>query len=177
VVCALHIWRVQEAMVMTLPLSTSPIGELLERRIGPGRARLLLEMFRFGVVGGVGFVADAAVLLAMLALGLGPYGGRVVSYVVAASCTFALNRAWTFRQQPKSHAPMRQWALFLTLNLVGFACNYGAYAALISTVPLVARYPVLGVAAGSFAGMTGNFLLSRRFVFGTSSGASSSSVH
>jgi putative flippase GtrA len=152
---------------MTLPLPTNPIGVLLERRIGAGRARLLLEMFRFGVVGAIGFVVDSAVLLSMLSLGLGPYGGRVVSYVVAASCTFALNRAWTFRQQPRSQAPVRQWALFLALNLVGFACNYGAYAALISSVALVARYPVVGVAAGSLAGMTGNFLLSRRFVFGT----------
>ncbi len=159
---------------MTLPLTTNPIGVLLERRVGAGRARLLLEMFRFGVVGGVGFVVDSAVLLAMLALGLGPYGGRVVSYVVAASCTFALNRAWTFRHQPKSQTPVRQWALFLALNLIGFACNYGAYAALISGVPLVARYPVLGVAAGSLAGMTGNFLLSRRFVFGAAPKAASS---
>ena len=160
---------------MTLPLTTNPLMDLLERRVGAARARLLLEMFRFGVVGGVGFLVDSAVLLAMLALGLGPYGGRVVSYVVAASATFALNRAWTFRHQPKSETPIRQWALFLMLNLIGFACNYGAYAALISGVSLVARYPVLGVAAGSLAGMTGNFLLSRRYVFGattTRAGAS-----
>jgi putative flippase GtrA len=61
---------------------------------------------------------------------------------------------------------VRQWALFLALNLIGFACNYGTYAALVAGVPLVARNPVLGVAAGSLAGMIGNFLLSRRFVFG-----------
>jgi hypothetical protein len=33
-------------------------------------------------------------------------------------------------------------------------------------VAFVAQYPVIGVAAGSLAGMLGNFLLSRRFVFG-----------
>jgi len=153
-------------MVMTMPLTTPPRFDWLQRRLGAARLRLLAEMFRFGVVGGVGFLVDSAVLLGMLALGFGPYGGRVVSYVVAASTTFALNRAWTFRHQPKSATPLRQWALFLMLNLIGFACNYGAYAALIASVPLVARYPVLGVAAGSLAGMTGNFLLSRRYVFG-----------
>ncbi len=151
---------------MTIPLTTNPITDRLQRHLGVSRMRLLLEMFRFGVVGGVGFIVDASVLLAMLALGFGPYGGRVVSYLVAATTTFALNRAWTFRRQPKSETPVRQWALFLLLNLIGFACNYGAYAALISWVPLVAHYPVLGVAAGSLAGMTGNFLLSRRYVFG-----------
>jgi putative flippase GtrA len=60
----------------------------------------------------------------------------------------------------------RRWAIFLAVNLVGFACNYGAYAALITSVPVVAANPVLGVAAGSLAGMVGNFFLSRRFVFG-----------
>ncbi len=160
---------------MTMPLPSTPLHEMLERQLGAGRAHLLLEMFRFGVVGGVGFLVDAGVLLAMLSLGLGPYGGRVVSYVVAASCTFALNRAWTFRAQPKSATPVRQWVLFLALNLIGFACNYGAYAALISSVPLVARFPVLGVAAGSLAGMTGNFLLSRRYVFGAGAAAKAAS--
>lgn len=160
---------------MTNPPAMTALGDRLARRIGAARWRLLQEMFRFGLVGVAGFVVDSAVLLAMLALGLGPYAGRVVSYVAAASATFALNRAWTFAAQPRSETPVRQWALFLALNLIGFACNYGAYAALISSVPLVARYPVLGVAAGSLAGMTGNFFLSRHFVFRAQAQATSSS--
>jgi putative flippase GtrA len=128
--------------------------------------RATIEQFlRFGVVGTVGFLVDSAVLLAMMGLGLGPYGGRVVSYVAAASATFALNRAWTFRSARRDAPLARQWGRFLALNLVGFAANYGTYAALIASVPLVAQYPVLGVAAGSLAGMFINFGLSRRFVF------------
>jgi putative flippase GtrA len=128
--------------------------------------RKVIEQFlRFGVVGTVGFLVDSAVLLGMLALGLGPYGGRVVSYVAAASTTFALNRAWTFRAAPRDAPMAAQWGRFLVLNLVGFAANYGTYAALIATTPLVAAHPVLGVAAGSVAGMFINFGLSRRFVF------------
>jgi putative flippase GtrA len=126
--------------------------------------RLAAEFCRFGVVGVAGFVVDAAVLTLGLALGLGPWIGRVVSYVAAASTTFALNRAWTYRTAPRD-AVARRWAVFLTVNLIGFVCNYGAYAALIATVPLVAANPVLGVAAGSLAGMLGNFLLTRRYVF------------
>ncbi|MEI6159546.1 MAG: GtrA family protein [Roseococcus sp.] len=128
--------------------------------------RKLIEQFlRFGVVGTVGFLVDSAALLGMLALGLGPYGGRVVSYLAAASTTFALNRAWTFRTAKRDAPVAAQWGRFVLLNLVGFAANYGTYAALIATTPLVAEYPVLGVAAGSVAGMFINFGLSRRFVF------------
>lgn len=140
------------------------IARRLDSLIGPERSRTLLQFLRFGVVGTVGFVVDTAVLYAGLALGLGLYGGRAVSYLAAATTTWALNRAWTFRGQGQAPV-MRQWALFVAINLVGFAFNYGTYAALIATVAFVAQYPVIGVAAGSLAGMLGNFLLSRRFVF------------
>jgi putative flippase GtrA len=109
-------------------------------------------------------VVDTAVLYAGLALGLGLYGGRAVSYLVAATTTWALNRLWTFRGRGEGPAH-QQWALFLVVNLVGFAMNYGTYAVLIAFVPVVAAHPVLGVAAGAIAGMFGNFVLSRQLVF------------
>lgn len=146
------------------------IASWLAGRIGRERSRTLLQFLRFGVVGTVGFLVDTAVLYAGLALGLGLYGGRALSYLAAASATFALNRAWTFRGQGEGRVA-RQWALFVVLNLVGFAFNYGTYAALVATVALVAQHPVIGVAAGSLAGMMGNFLLSRRYVFGGASRA------
>lgn len=137
----------------------------IEGMIGAARFGVLMEFLRFGVVGTVGFVVDTAVLYVGLALGLGLYGGRAVSYLVAATTNWALNRLWTFRGRGDGPAH-RQWALFLVVNLIGFAMNYGTYAALIAFVPLVAAHPVLGVAAGAIAGMFGNFLLSRRLVFG-----------
>jgi putative flippase GtrA len=142
----------------------------LDRARSPASRRLMGELLRFGVVGVAGFVVDAGVLVAGIALGTGPWFGRVLSYLAAASTTFALNRAWTFRDaaRPAGRAAARQWGLFLLVNLLGFACNYGTYAALLASVPLVAAHPVLGVAAGSLAGLLGNFLLARRFVFSDS---------
>jgi len=140
------------------------IFRLLERFLGPARARLALQFLQFGMVGTIGFVVDTAVLYAGLALGLGLYGGRALSYVAAATTTWALNRAWTFRAADRTPAA-RQWAVFVLVNLLGFACNYGTYAVLVASLPVVAAHPVLGVAAGSLAGMVGNFVLSRRYVF------------
>jgi hypothetical protein len=54
------------------------------------RFPIIVQFLRFGLVGTAGFVMDSAVLLAMLALGVGPYAGRVASYLAAASLTFAL---------------------------------------------------------------------------------------
>jgi putative flippase GtrA len=148
----------------------APILDRLAERAIPGRGRAIAEFLRFGVVGTLGFLVDTAALYAALGLGLGLYSGRAVSYVVAASTTWALNRAWTFRGRGDGRPAWRQWALFLAVNLVGFACNYGTYAALVAGVPLVAETPVIGVAAGAVAGLAGNFLLSRRYVFAARTG-------
>lgn len=142
-----------------------PPAEPLATTNADSRYALLAEFLRFGVVGTAGFVVDTAVLYGALSAGAGLYAGRVVSYLAAATATWALNRAWTFRSAGRGAAG-RQWALFLLVNLVGFAVNYTTYALLVANLPLVAAHPVLGVAAGSLAGMTGNFVLSRRFVFG-----------
>lgn len=145
-------------------MSSLSLAARLAGLLGPERSRTALQFGRFGVVGTIGFVVDTAVLYAGLALGLGLYWGRAVSYVAAATTTWGLNRAWTFRGQGGGPAA-RQWALFLLVNLIGFACNYGTYAALVGSISFVASHPILGVAAGSLAGMIGNFLLSRRYVF------------
>jgi putative flippase GtrA len=145
-----------------MPIPT--LESRLAAALGPERSRTALQFGRFGVVGTVGFIVDTAVLYAALALGLGLYSGRAVSYVAAATTTWALNRAWTFRDAGAASAA-RQWALFLVVNLIGFAFNYGTYAALVALVPAVAASPVIGVAAGALAGMVGNFVLSRRLVF------------
>ncbi len=126
---------------------------------------LIAQFLRFGVVGTIGFLIDYATLMAAVALGAGPYGGRVLSYIVAASAVFALNRAWTFRDRRGGAALRTQWGLYLLLNLVGFAANYGTYAAITAWTELGARHLVLGVAAGSLAGMFINFTLSRQLVF------------
>jgi len=141
------------------------LANRLTRLIGAERSHTLLQFLRFGVVGSIGFVVDTAVLYGGLALGLGLYAGRAVSYLAAATTTWALNRVWTFRGQGTASA-LQQWATFVLVCLIGFAFNYGTYALMVATMPLVAEHPVLGVAAGSLAGMIGNFLLSRRFVFG-----------
>lgn len=125
----------------------------------------MIQFFRFGVVGTLGFLLDFAVLSAAVALGMGPYGGRVVSYLVAATGVYALNRAWTFQDRRGAGGIRRQWGQYLLLNLVGFAVNYGTYAAITAWTTIGAQYLVVGVAAGSIAGMFINFILNRQLIF------------
>lgn len=129
------------------------------------------QFFKFGIVGGIGFFVDAGVLYLCMALGMGPYGGRVVSFFAAASTTWLCNRLFTFRHHKSDDTLHVQWAKFLLVSMGGFVFNYGSYAALIATSALTAAYPIIGVAVGSIAGMFFNFFVSRRLVFGKSPSA------
>ena len=124
---------------------------------------LVAQFLRFGVVGACGFLVDTATVYALRG-SLGLYGAGMVSYLLAATSNWALNRMWTFRGQGSGPAH-RQWARFMVANLAGFVLNRGTYAALVTWVPLCASQPVFAVAAGSIAGMFVNFGLSRRVVF------------
>jgi putative flippase GtrA len=131
----------------------------------PPAPPLLGRFVRFSLVGIIGFIVDAATLsLCLWALQIGPYEGRLVSYLMAATTTWLLNRRFTFADAAPDRAPI-QWSRFLAVNAIGGAVNYGVYAGLIATSALVATEPVLGVAAGSFAGLICNFTGSRLLVF------------
>jgi putative flippase GtrA len=128
--------------------------------------KVLGQMLRFGMVGGIGFLVDAGVLTAMLTWGLGPYSGRVVSFLAAATTTFILNRSFTFRRDSRSDThPAHAWLAYLGLMVIGGLVNYGTYAAAVALFEPVHRYPVIGVALGSIAGMAINFWTSKTMVF------------
>lgn len=125
------------------------------------------QFLRFSLIGVVGFVVDSvALMLAMRGLGLGLYSGRVLSFFVAATATWSLNRRFTFATV--DHRPLIvQWVRFVMANSLGGGTNYGVYAALVTFVPFVTRHPVLGVAAGALAGLAFNFSISKFWVFRT----------
>jgi hypothetical protein len=126
-------------------------------------APLLLQFLRFGVVGGIGWVADTATVYALRPF-IGVVAAGLLAYPVAASVTWAINRAWTFRGQGEGSA-FAQWLRFLAGNSLGFALNRGTYVVLVSTVGVIADNPVIATAAGAIAGMFVNFHISRKMVF------------
>lgn len=127
---------------------------------------VIAQVVRFGLVGTIGFVVDAAVLTLMLSswVGVGPYSGRVVSFVCAASVTWYLNRVFTFRDR-SGGGHGAQWMRFVAANSLGAGINYGTYAYLIHGGGVFAEQPVLAVAVGSLAGMAFNFTASKLLVF------------
>lgn len=125
----------------------------------------IIQFMRFGLVGAVGFVIDAGVLSLLINITqLGPYISRIISYLCAATVTWLLNRTFTFAVRANKSIST-EWLKYISANLLGALLNYGIYSILVMHVAIVNVHPVLGVAAGSFAGMLVNFSLSRIYVF------------
>jgi putative flippase GtrA len=121
---------------------------------------------RFALIGIVGFVVDAGVLhLLVFGAGARPISGRVGSFLCAAFVTWRLNRRYTFAGYRTGGGSVGEWLRYLWASGVGAALNYSVFAVLVLTLPLVARTPTLGVAAGSLAGMIVNFTLYKLVVF------------
>jgi putative flippase GtrA len=123
------------------------------------------QFISFGCVGVVGLVADTAVLWLLLHFaGFDPYSAKAVSYLAAATVTWALNRHFTFKGQG-SGGLLRQWGKFLLANLAGAAANYLTYVVCINTVAVMQDYNILANIPASLAGLAFNFIASKKLVF------------
>jgi putative flippase GtrA len=122
------------------------------------------ELLRFAIAGVIGLVVDAGVLYGMLALGAGYFVGRAVSFVAAVWSTWQFNRRFTFVQGSNKSA-WAEWWHYLFAMLGGGVVNYAAYSATVLLLPKSALLPLIGVAIGSLAGMTVNFVSAKLWVF------------
>ncbi len=129
----------------------------------PASLAISPDFIRFGLVGTLGFCWDTGTVYA-LRHAVGLYAAGTAGFIIAASANWLLNRLWTFKH--KTHGPAhRQWAKFLAANLLGFALNRGTFFTLISISRLFHDQPILAIMAGTLAGLTANYFLSKKFVF------------
>ncbi len=121
------------------------------------------SLIRFALVGTAGFLVDAATLKLLLHLGVDFYSGRLLSFFVAVTFTWYLNRIYTF--QSRDPRLLREWFRFVSANGVGGILNYTTYALLVAAFVWFRNSPVAAVAVGSIVGLVSNFLLSHHVVF------------
>jgi putative flippase GtrA len=123
------------------------------------------QILLFAIVGVIGFVVDAGVVqLLVREFAVNPYGARIASFLAAATTTWSFNRRYTFAGH-SSGSRRVELLRYVAAMALGFALNYGAYAACLMFWPLVHQWPAIGVAAGSVAGAIVNFLSSKYWIF------------
>lgn len=123
------------------------------------------RIFAFAVVGTLGFLVDAGVVLGLVRLSIGALAAQAIAFAVAVTVTWFGNRSWTFRDRVGRLGLAQEWMRYVSANLVGWLVNNGVYSLLVLEVPVVAREPVWAVAAGSLAGLVFNYTATRRSVF------------
>lgn len=135
------------------------------------RLSALPQFLRFSIVGALGFFVDAAVLnAAMFLLGTGPYLGRLLSYLCAATATWHMNRQFTFPDN-RGHNKGREWLTFVACSSLAGVVNYLAYASYLHFTGESVLAPTIGVGLGACAALLVNYTLSRRLVFRSSTSA------
>lgn len=124
------------------------------------------EVGKFAGIGAVNTVISLAIF--NLLLQMGPLKANVIATTVATTCSYFMNRHWTYRHLPKSSLA-REYGLFFLLNVVGLLIE--------SAVLFIARYgmhfsehtDVLAFNIAKFGGLAlatvFRFWAYRRFVF------------
>ncbi len=125
----------------------------------------IVQFLKFGVVGTVGFLVDFALTyFGIYVLGMERIAAGFFAFPFAVTATWIGNRLYTYAD--KEHEPMaKQWSKFAAVCAVGIVFNRGTYSLLVGTLPLVYEHPVLGLIAGSCAGLVFNFLAASKLVF------------
>jgi putative flippase GtrA len=122
------------------------------------------QIGRFAVSGSVGFLVDIGVLYGILQLGVGPYLGRLLSFLAAVYTTWIMNRNFTFRPQ-RGQSLFRECFTYFIAMSAGGVINYSAYSAVMFFFGGPTIMPALAVCVGSACGMILNFPSAKYWVY------------
>lgn len=123
---------------------------------------------QFLLVGGLGFVVDAAILLAltnMFAWQAVP--ARIASFLGAVSVTWLMNRYSTFADRRALHprASAGEYARYLLTQSMGAAINLLVFWLALWFMPVLHEHLLLPLALGSACGLVFNYSVMHHLVF------------
>ncbi|MCA1779915.1 MAG: GtrA family protein [Xanthomonadaceae bacterium] len=129
---------------------------------------------RFACVGtSIAFIDAGLLYLLKDAPGFNIYLARLVSYTAAMSVGYFLNRYFTFHHLDRVRVLWDELLRFFSVHAVGGLINFAVFALIVMLGERLGLagvwktvWPLLGVWIGGLFGLTFNFLLSRKIVFG-----------
>lgn len=128
---------------------------------------MINKLWRFALVGGVGFIADASLFaLLFYAIGLPILDSRIVAFLFAATITWLGNRVFTFESRNPS-GKFSQWIKFMGCAMFSALPNFGVFKLTSYYWGSEGVLAMFALALGVLAGMLSNFLLSHWWVFRT----------
>lgn len=116
---------------------------------GPGDLRRWL---RFALSGGINTAVDFAVFAGLVIYtGTGVFGANLIAFAAAVSCSFLLNRFWTFRDRQNGSALVfAAWMAAIALlsswllaRMVGLGLHVAAAKIIVTLMVMVMSYQVM----------------------------------
>jgi putative flippase GtrA len=127
--------------------------------------RMFEQAGRFVAVGAIGFLVDGGILTLLHSVfNLSLLQARLVSFSVAVSVTWYLNRQHTFSERRDSRA-MNEWGRYAAVNAVGALLNLGIFLWLVYRFEAFANWPIVPLAIAASIALVFNFLASRKIAF------------
>lgn len=122
---------------------------------------LLKRLFRFALVGGIGFIVDVGLTLGLIHQGADPYSSRILGLALAMLTTWRLNRALTFGASDTSQAS--EGVRYFVVAILTALLNYLIYAGLLLSIS--GMMPVFAVVLATGVSMIASYLGYSRFAF------------
>lgn len=129
--------------------------------------KLAEQASRFVLVGAIGFLIDGGIMTFLHSVfDIGLLQARLVSFSVAVTVTWYLNRQHTFADSKDARA-MDQWGRYAIVNTVGALLNLGIFLWLVYRFTFFADWPIVPLAIAATVALVFNFFASRRLAFRT----------
>jgi putative flippase GtrA len=123
------------------------------------------RLLTFGFVGLAGAVVHmVAFEIVRRIAGTGNTGAWITSFFVAASSTWAMNRAFTFKDRQSSHRG-GEWAAYVLVAGAGALAHFAVFWLATSFVGFFMRHPAMGIIPGSLASFVVTYFGASRLVF------------
>ncbi len=119
----------------------------------------------FAMIGAFGFLVDGGVLTVLnSAFQLDLFRSRLVSFSIAVTVTWALNRRRTFADR-KDRRAAREWGRYAIVNALGALLNMAVFFWLVQHYAWAANQPILPLAIAASIALNFNFIASKYVAF------------
>jgi len=136
-------------------------GETWRRRY----ATTLRQLFQFSLVGAVGFVVDAGILMLLVRYGAWhALAARCISFPAAVTATWWLNRTYVFRGR-RSETIAGEYGLYVGVQAIGALINIAVFAGIVLLLPASGQFPVTVLAVASAIALIFNYSAARVCIF------------
>lgn len=143
-----------------------PIAEWMTQKLFKEEAsQSLARVFKFGMVGGSGFVIDMSLYALFQSwLGINLLLARSVAYWLTSSWNWYLNRVFTFKDADNGRK-RDQWAKYLIMCLISFAPSMGTFYGLTHYSEFFMKNSQLALIAGVVIGALFNYVVAGFLIF------------